>query len=74
MDGSARVQTVKKSNNVKFWKLINSFYKLTKVPVLLNTSFNVKGQPVVDSPKDAIETFYNTNLDFLVIGDYIVKK
>ena len=74
VDGSARVQTVKKSNNVKFWKLINSFYKLTKVPVLLNTSFNVKGQPVVDSPKDAIETFYNTNLDFLVIGDYIVKK
>jgi len=74
VDGSARVQTVKKSNNLLFWTLLNSFNEITDIPVLLNTSFNVKGQPVVNSPEDAITTFNNTNLDYLVIGNYLVKK
>jgi len=74
IDGSARVQTVKQSNNLPFWNLLKEFDKLTGIPVLLNTSLNVKGQPVVNSPEDAIQTFYDTNLDYLIIGDYLVSK
>jgi carbamoyltransferase len=73
-DGSSRVQTVGKENNLHFWKLLNAFYDKTKIPVILNTSFNVKGQPIVNKPKEAIETFLNTNIDSLVIGDIIIDK
>jgi carbamoyltransferase len=54
--------------------LIKEFYKLTSVPVILNTSFNIKGQPMVNTPSQAIETFTGTKIDILVIGDYIVSK
>lgn len=74
IDGTARVQTVDKENNLRFWKLINEFQKLTDVPVLLNTSFNVKGEPIVCSPEDAIRCFYTTGLDFLVLGNYLITK
>lgn len=74
IDGTARVQTVNKKNNPKFYNLINEFYKITNVPVLLNTSFNLNGEPVVMSPTDAIRTFYTCGLDFLVLGEYIVEK
>ncbi len=74
VDNSARVQTVKLENNEKFRKLIESFHKETNCPVILNTSFNVKGQPIVNSPKDAIECFLGTNIDVLVIGDYYIEK
>ena len=74
VDGSARAQTVSKNSNYRFWSLINAFNTLTGTPVLLNTSFNVKGQPIVNNPKDAVETFLTTNIDVLVIGDYILKK
>ena len=60
--------------NERFYNLINEFYKLSKVPVLLNTSFNVKGQPIVNTPKEAIETFLKTNIDVLAIGNYILTK
>ncbi|MDA9171067.1 carbamoyl transferase [Alphaproteobacteria bacterium] len=73
-DNSSRVQTVSKENNSRFYSLLKSFYKLSKVPVLLNTSFNIKGQPIVNTPKEAIETFLNTKIDVLVIGDYILSK
>ncbi len=74
VDGTCRVQTVKKDINKKFYNLINEFYKITGVPVLLNTSFNVKGQPMVNNPLEAIETFKSTNIDVLAIGDYVLSK
>mgnify|MGYP006410904883 FL=1 len=73
-DNSSRVQTVGKNDNLRFWNLLNSFYDKTGVPVLLNTSFNVKGQPVVNSPVEAINTLQSTNIDCLVIGDFIVDS
>ncbi len=73
-DGTSRVQTVGKENNLHFWKLLNAFYDKTKIPVILNTSFNVKGQPIVNKPKEAIETFLSTNIDCLIIGSFIVDK
>ena len=72
-DLSARVQTVNKKTNFKFYK-IYEFYKLSKVPVLLNTSFNDKGEPMVCSPKDAIKTFKSTNLDAVIIGNYLITR
>lgn len=74
VDNSARVQTVKKCENQKFYELLNSFYKLTGCPVLLNTSYNVMGEPIVCSPADALSTFYNSGLEYCVIGNYIIKK
>ena len=74
VDRSARVQTVTKKSNEKFYKLLLEFNNLTNIPVLLNTSFNVKGQPIVNSPKDAIETFKKTKIDVLSIGNFLLKK
>ncbi len=74
VDNSSRVQTVSKETNFKFYNLIKEFDKITSIPVLLNTSFNVKGQPMVDTPLQAIDTFMSTNIDTLVIGDYIINK
>ena len=73
-DFTARVQTVDKETNRIFYNLINDFYKLTDIPVLLNTSFNLNGEPIVCSPTDAIRTFYNCGLDILIIGNYVVTK
>lgn len=73
-DGSGRLQTVSKQVNERYYKLIEEFYKITKVPVVLNTSFNVKGEPIVCSPIDAIRTFYSCGLDALIIGNYLVRK
>ena len=74
IDDTCRVQTVNKNFNEKFNNLLEEFYKLTNIPVLLNTSFNVKGQPIVNTPKQAIDTFQNTNIDVLAIEDYILEK
>lgn len=74
VDNTCRVQTVKKKMNIKFYKLIEEFYKITNIPVLLNTSFNVKGQPIVNTPEQAIKTFLSTNIDTLAIGNYIMQK
>ena len=74
VDNSARVQTVDNLNNPKFRKLLEAFYDETGCPVLLNTSFNVKGQPIVNSPNDAIDCFLSTNIDVLAIGDFIIEK
>ena len=65
-DGTGRVQTVSKKSNLKFYNLLHSFKKKTGVPLLLNTSFNLNGEPIVDSPEDAIRTFYSCGLDCLV--------
>jgi carbamoyltransferase len=74
VDGSGRVQTVDRETNAPFYELIAAFKKLTGVPILLNTSFNLNGEPVVCSPTDAIRTFFSCGLDVLVMGDYIVNK
>ena len=74
VDGTARVQTVSISANPRYWHLIDAFYKLTGVPVVLNTSFNVKGQPIVNTPAEALDTFLNTEMDALVCGGYLVVK
>jgi carbamoyltransferase len=73
-DGSARIQTVERHINESFWKLIDAFGKRTGVPVVLNTSFNVRGEPIVCTPEDAIRCFLSTNIDLLALEDYIVSK
>jgi carbamoyltransferase len=74
VDGTARVQTVSQSTHPLYWNLIHAFYQLTGVPVVLNTSFNVKGQPIVNTPLEAVDTFLNTGMDALVCGSYLVLK
>ena len=74
VDGSARVQTVYKDFNPRFYNLIKEFHKLTNVPVLINTSFNLNGEPIVESPSDAIRTFFTCGLDVLVLGDFVIEK
>jgi len=73
-DGSCRVQSVTKQNNPIFYELILEFSRLTGVHVLMNTSFNLKGEPIVESPFDAIRTFYSSGLDLLAIGPFVVHK
>lgn len=73
-DHSARVQTVERRVNPRFWALIAAFERLTGVPVVLNTSFNLRGEPIVCTPKDAIRTFYSSGLDFLALGDFLLAK
>ena len=63
-----------KETNLKFYKLINEFKKISSIPVLLNTSFNIKGQPMVNTPSQAVDTFLRTKIDILAIGDYIITK
>ena len=74
VDNTARVQTVKKDFNNAFYNLIKEFYKLTNVPVLLNTSFNLNGEPIVMTPSDAIRTFHTCGLEILVLQNYIIEK
>ncbi|HEY3062360.1 MAG TPA: carbamoyltransferase C-terminal domain-containing protein [Chloroflexota bacterium] len=73
-DNTARVQTVTEDANPRYHKLISEFGKRTGVPVVMNTSFNLKGEPIVCAPKDAVRTFYSSGLDFLVLGNYILAK
>ncbi len=74
VDKSVRVQTVHKHTNRPYWEMIKAFQDITGVPAILNTSFNVAGQPIVCTPFDAIGTFFATGLDYLAIGNYIVEK
>ncbi len=74
VDGSARLQTVNKNIHPLYYKVIKELGKKTGVPVVLNTSFNIQGEPVVESPKDALRCFYSTGLDALIIGNYVLQK
>ena len=74
IDYSARVQTVSKLTNERFWKLIDSYKKITGNGLLINTSFNVRGEPIVCTPADAVRCFMNTDLDYLVINNYLFDK
>ncbi|MGI0009793.1 MAG: carbamoyltransferase C-terminal domain-containing protein, partial [Nitrosopumilaceae archaeon] len=72
VDGSARPQTVSKETNILYWNLINEFEKIQGVPVLLNTSLNLKGEPLVNNPQDALEALFFSDIDYLCIGKYLV--
>lgn len=74
VDGTARVQTVRSSNNEFYYELIRKYGRKTGVPIILNTSFNLKGQPIIESPRDAIMTFYGCGLDALILGNFVVRK
>ena len=71
IDGSGRLQTVKKYQNIKFYNLINDFFSYTGVPIILNTSFN-ENEPIVNHPKEAINCFNRTEMDILVLENYIL--
>jgi len=73
VDGSARVQTVSPDDNPRLFKLLKAFEAITGLPIVLNTSFNVMGEPIVCTPAEAINTFRNARLDALVLGDYLVE-
>ena len=74
IDQSARVQTVSKTDNPKFYRLIKEFYRLTKVPMLINTSFNIRGEPIVQNANDAFRCFMGTDLDLLVVDNFLLEK
>jgi len=74
VDGSARPQTVEQEVNPLYWRLIKEFGERTGVPVILNTSFNLRGEPIVCSPTDAVRTFFSSGMDVLVMGSYVVEK
>jgi carbamoyltransferase len=74
VDGSARPQTVDRRHSPRYAALIDAFYKRTGCPLLLNTSFNIRGEPIVCSPADALRCFIKSNLDALVLEDFIVEQ
>ncbi|MHC4235176.1 MAG: carbamoyltransferase family protein [Planctomycetota bacterium] len=73
-DGTGRVQTVTEQDNGRYYRLIRTFGERTGVPLVINTSFNVRGEPIVCTPQDAINTFVNTGIDVLVMGNYLVSQ
>ena len=73
-DGTGRLQTVHKDTNPKYHRLISEFGRITGVPVVFNTSFNLNGEPIVCSPKDAIRTFYSCGMDCLFLGKFLIEK
>ena len=74
VDYSARIQTVHKETNIRYYKLIKYFKEITSCPIIVNTSFNVRGEPIVCNVQDAFKCFMGTNLDILVCGDFILYK
>jgi len=74
VDGTARIQTINRQQHPLYYDLVHAFQKRTGVPVLVNTSFNTRGEPIVCSPRDAIECFWTSPLDALVIGPFLLEK
>jgi len=74
IDGSSRVQTVNREESPDFYQFIEEFEKLSGLPIVVNTSFNVNGEPLVNSPDDAISTFFNSGLEVLILGNFLVRK
>ncbi len=72
--GTGRLQTLKAETNPRYYRIVKKFGQATGVPVLMNTSYNLRGEPIVASPADALRTFYNSGLDMLAIGDFLVTK
>ena len=74
VDNTARVQTVNTKQNLNLYNIIKNFYKLTGVPVILNTSFNDAGEPMVESPLDSLICFLQTKIDCLILNDFMIEK
>jgi carbamoyltransferase len=74
VDGTARLHTVDSKINPLFHDLLTKFGRMTGIPVLLNTSFNIQGEPIIESPVQAIRCFASTGLDHLVLGSYLLSK
>jgi len=74
IDGTARLQTVSKDINKKYWQVIKEYEKLSGIPIILNTSFNDNEEPIVENPNDAISCFIKNNMDYLIMGNYLVSK
>lgn len=74
VDGTARVQTLRENQNPRLYRLLKEFEAITGVPVLLNTSFNVKGEPIVETPSDAVDCFLSTGIDYLSLHDTLLSK
>jgi carbamoyltransferase len=74
VDGTARIQTVRREQHPEYYDLLKAFQRITGVPVLVNTSFNTRSEPVVCTPRDAVECFWTSPIDALAIGSYIVEK
>jgi carbamoyltransferase len=74
IDGSARVQTLARSQNPRLYGLLERFEEVTGCPILINTSFNVRGEPIVCSPDDAYRCFVNTEMDFLVLHNFLLEQ
>ena len=68
------MQTVSKDSNPLYYDLINEFYKITSVPVIINTSMNVMGEPIVNTPEQAYGMIIKTDMDYLIMGNYLVSK
>lgn len=71
---TGRLQSVRREWNERYYDLISAFHDLTGVPMLLNTSFNIMGKPIINSLEDALGVFYTTGLDTMVVGDYLIEK
>jgi carbamoyltransferase len=74
VDGTARIQTVNRAQHPLYYDLLKAFQRRTGVPVLVNTSFNTRGEPIVCTPRDAVECFWTSPLDALVIGPFLLEK
>lgn len=74
IDKTSRIQEVSKNDNERYYNLINEFYKISGIPMVLNTSFNMAGEPIVESPRDAVKTFIEMGLDYLVCGDVLIER
>ena len=74
VDNTARPQIIDKKINLRIYKILNEYKKITNIPVLINTSFNMHEEPIVCSPNDAIRAFIDGNLDYLVINDFLIRK
>jgi len=74
VDGTARLQTVDQRVSPRYYQLIQTFGKATGVPVVLNTSFNLKGEPIVNTPAEAFSTFSRSGMDVLVLGNHVIEK
>ncbi|MDP3794001.1 MAG: carbamoyltransferase C-terminal domain-containing protein, partial [Candidatus Uhrbacteria bacterium] len=74
VDGTCRIQTVNQKDNGIYYDLIKRFYDLTGIPLILNTSFNLAGEPIIETPEDALKDFVSTDLDYLVIENFLITK
>lgn len=74
VDGTGRLQTVSKDSNPLYYELINQFYKVTGIPVIINTSMNVMGEPIVNTPEQAYSMIIKTDMDYLMMGNYMISK